>query len=105
MDFGIAKLLHEVSEVTTEGVTLGTVGYLAPEQLRCEEVDRRTDIFSFGVLIYELLSYERPFRRTTFSEVSYRLLNHEPPALRELPPTYSRRLAAPVTHCLAQHAR
>src|SRR5260370_42302941 len=50
MDFGIAKLLHEVSDVTTQGVTLGTVGYLAPEQLRGEAVDRRTALSSCGVL-------------------------------------------------------
>jgi TonB family protein len=105
MDFGIAKLLHEVSEVTTQGVTLGTVGYLAPEQLRGEEVDRRTDIFSFGVLAYELLSYERPFKGSTFSEVSYRLLNEEPRALGDLAPTYSPRLVELANRCLAKDPR
>ncbi len=86
MDFGIAKLLHEVSDVTTQGVTLGTVGYLAPEQLRGEAVDRRTDVFAFGVLAYELLTGERPFKGSTFSEVSYRLLNEEPRELHDLAP-------------------
>jgi eukaryotic-like serine/threonine-protein kinase len=86
MDFGIAKLLHEVSDVTTQGVTLGTVGYLAPEQLRGEAVDRRTDVFAFGVLAYELLTGERPFKGRTFSEVSYRLLNEEPRELHDLAP-------------------
>jgi TonB family protein len=102
MDFGIAKLLHDVSDVTTQGVTLGTVGYLAPEQLRGEEVDRRTDVFSFGVLVYELLTYERPFKGSTFSEVSYRLLNEQPRALRDLAPTYSRAIAELVNRCLAK---
>jgi TonB family protein len=102
MDFGIAKLLHEVSDVTTQGLTLGTVGYLAPEQLRGEEVDRRTDIFSFGVLVHELLTFERPFRGSTFSEVSYRLLNEEPVALRDLAPAYSRAIAALASRCLAK---
>jgi TonB family protein len=105
MDFGIAKLLHEVSEVTTQGVTLGTVGYLAPEQLRGEEVDRRTDIFSFGVLVYELLSYERPFKGSTFSEVSYRLLNEEPRALGDLAPAYGRSVAELASRCLAKDPR
>src|SRR5579864_8630765 len=102
MDFGIAKLLHEVSDVTTQGVTVGTVGYLAPEQLRGEEVDRRTDIFSFGVLAYELLTYERPFKGSTFSEVSYRLLNEEPAALRDLAPIHSQAIAELARRCLAK---
>jgi eukaryotic-like serine/threonine-protein kinase len=102
MDFGIAKLLHEVSDVTTQGVTVGTVGYLAPEQLRGEEVDRRTDIFSFGVLAYELLTYERPFKGSTFSEVSYRLLNEEPVALRDLAPIHSQAIAELARRCLAK---
>jgi TonB family protein len=105
MDFGIAKLLHEVSDVTTQGLTLGTVGYLAPEQLRGEEVDRRTDIFSFGVLVYELFTYERPFRGSTFSEVSFRLLNEEPPALRDLAPACSRAIAGLASRCLAKDPR
>jgi eukaryotic-like serine/threonine-protein kinase len=105
MDFGIAKLLHEVSDVTTRGLTLGTVGYLAPEQLRGEEVDRRTDVFSFGVLTYELLTYERPFRGSTFSEVSYRLLNEEPVALRDLAPAWSRAIAELASRCLAKDPR
>jgi TonB family protein len=102
MDFGIAKLLHEVSDVTTKGVTLGTVGYLAPEQLRGEEVDRRTDIFSFGVLVYELLTYKRPFPGSTFSEVSYRLLNEEPESLSDLAPIHGWAITDLANRCLAK---
>ncbi len=102
MDFGIAKLLHEVSDVTTQGVTMGTVGYLAPEQLRGEEVDRRTDIFSFGVLLYELSTYRRPFPGSTFSEVSYRLLNEEPAALDDLAPVHGQAIAELARRCLAK---
>jgi serine/threonine-protein kinase len=105
MDFGIAKLLHEVSDVTTQGLTLGTVGYLAPEQLRGEAVDQRTDIFSFGVVAYELLTLERPFKGSTFSEVSYRLLNEEPHDVRELAPAWSRAVADLVGRCLAKDPR
>jgi TonB family protein len=105
MDFGIAKLLHEVSDVTTQGVTLGTVGYLAPEQLRGEEVDRRTDIFSFGVLVHEVLTYERPFKGSTFSEVSYRLLNEEPAALAEIGPAHGEAIAELARRCLAKDPR
>ncbi|HVT57415.1 MAG TPA: TonB family protein [Thermoanaerobaculia bacterium] len=102
MDFGIAKLLHEVTDLTTQGVTMGTVGYLAPEQLRGEPVDRRTDIFAFGILTYEVLTYERPFRGASFSEISYRLLNEEPRALRELAPEHSPEVAALAAGCLAK---
>ncbi len=105
MDFGIAKLLHEVSDVTTQGVTLGTVGYLAPEQLRGEAVDRRTDIFSFGVLVHEVLTYERPFKGSTFSEVSYRLLNEEPAALAEIGPAHGEAIAELAKRCLAKDPR
>src|ERR1700724_842797 len=102
MDFGIAKLLHEVSDVTTQGVTVGTVGYLAPEQLRGGEGDRSTDSSSFGVARAELLTYERPFKGSTFSEVSYRLLNEEPAALRDLAPIHSQAIAELARRCLAK---
>ncbi|MEM7584482.1 MAG: serine/threonine-protein kinase [Acidobacteriota bacterium] len=56
MDFGIAKLAQQESGLTQTGMTLGTAAYLAPEQIRGEAVDTATDIFSFGVLAYELLT-------------------------------------------------
>ena len=65
MDFGIAKLALQESGLTQTGMTLGTAAYLAPEQIRGDPVDLRTDIFSFGVLAYELLTYERPFQGRT----------------------------------------
>jgi serine/threonine-protein kinase len=100
MDFGIAKLLHEVSDLTTHGTTLGTVDYLAPEQLRGQPQDWRVDIFSFGVLAYELLSFRRPFAGATFSEVSHRLLSEQPPPLVEVAPDCSPELSAVVARCL-----
>ena len=81
MDFGIAKVLGADSGLTGTGMTLGTVGYLAPEQLRSEAVDERADIFAFGVLAYELLGGARPFRGDDFSQVSYQLLYREPTPL------------------------
>jgi len=79
LDFGIAKLAQQQSNLTQAGVTLGTASYLAPEQIRGEEVDGRTDIFSFGVLAYELLTYERPFRAQEISALFYKLINETPP--------------------------
>ncbi|MEO1088449.1 MAG: serine/threonine-protein kinase, partial [Acidobacteriota bacterium] len=61
LDFGIARLLDQTTAFTTDGVAMGTVGYLAPEMLSTDDIDARSDIFSFGVLAYELLSDHRPF--------------------------------------------
>jgi len=81
LDFGIAKLVHYASDLTQAGMTVGTAAYLAPEQIRGEEATPETDIFAFGVLAYELLTYERPFGRETISETFYQTLNRQPAAL------------------------
>ncbi len=104
MDFGIAKLLHEETDLTRTGTAIGTVGYLAPEQLAGNTIDGRADIFSFGVLVYELLSYQRPFQGETFSQVSYRLLYEQPRPLAELWPACPSVVADLVTRCLAKAA-
>ncbi len=78
LDFGIARLAQQQSTLTQVGVTLGTASYLAPEQIRGEPVDTRTDIFSFGVLAYELLTFERPFRAQEISATFYKILNDTP---------------------------
>ncbi|MEM9597254.1 MAG: TonB family protein [Acidobacteriota bacterium] len=100
LDFGIARLLDDKTGFTSEGVTLGTVGYLAPEQLSGDPVDARSDMFSFGVLAYELMSFERPFDGPTFSRVSYQLLYEEPPPLLERAPDCPPALSTLVTTCL-----
>lgn len=102
MDFGIAKLLGADTGLTGTGTTLGTVGYLAPEQLRSEAVDERVDVFAFGVVAYELLGGRRPFRGDDFSQVSYQLLYEEPPSLSELCPGCPASLVALVHECLAK---
>ena len=100
MDFGIARLLNDDTRLTGTGMAMGTVGYLAPEQLRGEEVDTRADVFSYGVLAYELLSYERPFQGENFSQVSYQLLYVDPPPLHEVWPQCPQPLAAVVGRCM-----
>lgn len=100
MDFGIAKMLGADTGLTGTGMTLGTVGYLAPEQLRSEEVDERADIFAFGVLAYELLGQRRPFVGDDFSQVSYQLLYLEPSSLKERWPACPQPLAELVHRCL-----
>lgn len=103
MDFGIAKLLHDDrGGLTSDGVALGTIGYIAPEQLRGLPPDRRSDVFGFGVVAYELLSFERPFAGGSFSEVSLRLLSEPPPPLLERCPSCPPAVAALVERCLAK---
>lgn len=84
MDFGIAKSMVSESTLTQTGITLGTASYLAPEQIRGEPVDARTDIFSLGVLAYELLGYARPFTGDHISTVLYKIMNEPPASLSEI---------------------
>ncbi len=83
MDFGIAKLAHHEQALTQAGITLGTAAYLAPEQIRGGAFDARTDLFSFGILAYELFALERPFQGAEISAVFYKILNESAPPLRE----------------------
>ncbi|MGD2115425.1 MAG: serine/threonine-protein kinase, partial [Acidobacteriota bacterium] len=78
LDFGIAKLAGAETQLTRTGRVLGTAGYLSPEQLKGEVVDGRSDVFSFGVLAYELLAYEHPFPGTTISELLDRVVHSDP---------------------------
>ena len=78
MDFGIAKSLQAESHLTQTGVALGTAGYLAPEQLSGKPLDPRTDIFSLGVMTYEMVTGTRPFAGPNLSNVIYQILNQEP---------------------------
>ena len=78
MDFGIAKSMVSESTLTQTGITLGTASYLAPEQIRGEPVDQRTDIFSLGVLAYELLTLQKPFTGDHISTVLYKILHENP---------------------------
>jgi serine/threonine-protein kinase len=102
MDFGIAKLAQQQSTLTQVGMTLGTAAYLAPEQIRGEPIDQRTDIFSFGVLAYELLTYDRPFQDAQISTVFYKILNTQPPPVRSREATCPPELERIIERCLAK---
>ena len=78
MDFGIAKSLEGESRLTQTGVALGTAGYLAPEQLSGKPLDPRTDLFSLGVMAYEMVTGTRPFTGPNLSNVIYQILNQDP---------------------------
>ncbi len=102
MDFGIAKSLQTESNLTQTGITLGTSAYLAPEQIRGEAIDRRTDIFALGVLSYELLTYRKPFRGEHLSTVLYKILNETPEPIESLVQDVPPALVAAVNCAMAK---
>ncbi|MGB8656984.1 MAG: protein kinase [Candidatus Zixiibacteriota bacterium] len=77
MDFGLAKL-KGATKLTQTGSTLGTAAYMSPEQAQGEEVDQRSDIFSFGVVLYELLTGQLPFKGEHHAAIVYSIINEEP---------------------------
>ena len=77
VDFGLAKL-EGLTKMTRTGATVGTVAYMSPEQVRSEKVGHRSDIWSVGVVLYELLTGERPFPGDHEAAVIYRITNEEP---------------------------
>jgi hypothetical protein len=77
MDFGIAKIGG--THLTRTGMMVGTVYYMSPEQVRGKPLDGRSDVFSVGVILYELLAGERPFRGEGTTQVLYRIANEDPP--------------------------
>jgi len=100
MDFGIAKLAQQETGLTQTGMTLGTAAYLAPEQIRGDPVDHRTDVFSFGVLAYELLAYERPFKGKQISVVLHQILHEEPDAIVDSWPAAPPEMVRLIDLCL-----
>ena len=87
MDFGIARL--GTSSLTQSNVALGTPHYISPEQLEGKPADKRSDIFSLGVVIYEFLTGQKPFKGESISSLMYDILNNTPPlpsALNEKAP-------------------
>jgi len=81
MDFGLAKIGGQ-TQLTKVGTTLGTVAYMSPEQTRGEEVDQRTDIWSFGIVFFEMLTGEQPFNGDYEAAIIYEILNEEPKAIQ-----------------------
>ena len=112
LDFGLAKLAQPTGEDvaqteiatrkvrTDPGTVMGTVGYMSPEQVRGQPVDHRTDIFSFGAVLYEMLSRRRAFRGDSAIETLNAILKEEPPELSTSNPNVAPALERVVWHCL-----
>ena len=115
LDFGLAKLIEQPdrSEVHTDvptrkfntdpGAILGTVGYMSPEQVRAERVDHRSDIFSLGTILYEMLSGKRAFDGASPIETLNAILKEDPPELSHSNSKISPALERVVMHCLEKN--
>jgi serine/threonine protein kinase len=112
LDFGLAKVSPlpvtdgSNSEAATRqaltdpGTVMGTVGYMSPEQVRGHQADHRSDIFSFGAILYEMLAGQRAFRRETMAETMTAILKEEPPELSETNSKINPQLEMVVRRCL-----
>src|SRR5262249_61927925 len=87
LDFGLAKLVSDsqAQTMTQAGQAMGTILYMSPEQLRSEAVDARSDLWSFGVLVYEVLAGASPVQTDSSAAPVARILPEEPPSLGALP--------------------
>lgn len=103
MDFGIARI--ESSELTQTGTILGTPGYMSPEQLIGEKVDFRTDIYSAGIVLYEMLTGERAYTGSSFASVIYKIINNDLPPPSNLKPTLPETLDVLVAKACAKQAK
>ncbi len=112
LDFGLAKLTEPISDSnaqsdvltrrvkTDSGMIMGTVGYMSPEQVRGKPADHRADIFSLGVILYEMLAGRRAFRRESAVETLNAILKEDPPELSESNSQINPALERVVLHCL-----
>jgi eukaryotic-like serine/threonine-protein kinase len=110
LDFGLAKITAASNDasvttsvstdLTSEGATLGTVGYMSPEQIRGKDLDARTDLFSFGVVLYEAATGTMPFRGESAGVIFESILNRVPAPAGRLNPDVPAELERIVTKCL-----
>ena len=110
LDFGLAKLSMEGGEegsdeqptqaLTQEGLAVGTVPYMSPEQVRGEGVDHRTDIFSLGVVLYEMSSGQRPFGGKSSADLVSAILRDRPPSVTEIRAELPHHLGRVLQRCM-----
>jgi Tol biopolymer transport system component len=102
MDFGLAKLRETsgVSRLTKAGTTMGTMGYMSPEQVQGLDVDHRTDIFSLGVVLYEMLAGESPFKGVHETAIMYEIVNVDPSPISTIKEGIDPELDRIILECL-----
>ncbi len=111
LDFGLAKLMPQrgertgsdgaaLQQITNPGTVMGTVGYMSPEQVRGQEADHRSDIFSFGLILYEMLAGRRAFQGESSAETMAAIVKEEPPDLTETNPKIQPQIERIVNRCL-----
>jgi len=107
LDFGLARQMpspsgasETLAAATGEGIVMGTVGYMAPEQVRGQPIDARADVFAFGCVLFEMLTGQRAFRRDTAAETMTAILRDDPPELTQLRAELAPSLDRIVRHCL-----
>ncbi|MBN2090029.1 protein kinase [candidate division KSB1 bacterium] len=103
MDFGLAKL-KGTTTLTRDGSTMGTIAYMSPEQTQGENVDQRTDIWSFGVVLYEMIAGQLPFKGDYDQAVIYSILNEEPRPMASLRDGVPLELERIANKCLKKRA-
>ncbi len=101
-DFGIARITD--SSKTKTGVILGTPSYMSPEQVAGEKIDGRSDLFSLGVMLYQLLTGELPFQADSIARLMYRIANEPAPDIRTIKPELPKKLALIVAFALNKQA-
>ena len=111
LDFGLARQATASDHsgatrtiaATDPGTVMGTVGYMAPEQVRAQTVDARADVFAFGAVLYEMLSGRRAFQRETAADTMTAILTQDPPEIVGSRPDLSPALDRIVRHCLEKN--
>jgi len=112
LDFGLAKEIHmanaadnalTVAASTAEGIAMGTPAYMSPEQIVGRALDHRTDIFSFGTMLYEMTTGQRPFRAASPAELASAILRDTPPPLRTLRAGVPEKLERVIERCLQKN--
>ena len=117
LDFGLAKLTEKrdvgpdvssaptmMADATQEGLVVGTAGYMSPEQVQGKGVDHRSDIFSFGCILYEAATRRRPFAADTAVETMHKILNEKPTPVEEINDKVPAELRRLIRRCLAKSA-
>ncbi len=100
-DFGIAK--HVGTQMTHTGLLVGTPAFMSPEQITGGQVDARSDIFSFGIVLYWMFTNAKPFTGQAITEVAYKVVHAMPTPTRQLNADLPGELEVIITRCLAKH--